>query len=92
MLDLPFDEAEGSIGDPNVAAAEAVLAARGVPAVATDTGGHRGRSLRFDPATGRLHVSSADGDTVIRPVRLLPLSRPGTDRHSPQTNNIYIDN
>lgn len=63
--DLSFDEAEGSIGDRNVAAAEAVFAARGVPVVATDTGGHCGRSLRFDPATGRLHVSSADGDTVV---------------------------
>ena len=65
MLDLSFDAEEGSIGDRNVAAAEAALADHGVPVVATDTGGDRGRSLCFETATGRLHVTSADGAAVI---------------------------
>ncbi|ESP89522.1 chemoreceptor glutamine deamidase CheD [Candidatus Halobonum tyrrellensis] len=65
MLNFSLDEDGGSIGDRNVAAAEAALADHDVPVVATDTGGDRGRSLRFETATGRLHVSSADGDAVI---------------------------
>lgn len=65
MLDLSFDGPDDSVGDRNVAAAEATLADQGVPVVATDTGGAYGRSLRFETATGRLHVSSIDGDVVV---------------------------
>jgi chemotaxis protein CheD len=48
--------AVASIGDQNVAAARAELAARGIPIVFEDTGGTAGRSVSFDSTTGRLAV------------------------------------
>lgn len=63
---IDFDAGEtGSVGERNVAAAERTLADRGIPLVAADTGGDRGRSLRFDTAAGTLHVSYAGGDRVV---------------------------
>lgn len=64
MLRLDVDD-EASVGSRNVAAAERALARLDVPIVAADTGGHRGRSLRFDTAAGKLHVVYADGDSAI---------------------------
>ncbi|QZP36540.1 chemotaxis protein CheD [Halobaculum magnesiiphilum] len=65
MIEFETGGADGSVGDRNVAAAEAALRDRGIPVVGTDTGGARGRSLRFDTATGALHVSYAGGETVV---------------------------
>ena len=64
MLQLDVDD-EASVGSRNVAAAERALAELDVPIVAADTGGHRGRSLRFDTAAGRLHVVYAGGDSTV---------------------------
>ncbi|SHH10305.1 chemotaxis protein CheD [Halobaculum gomorrense] len=65
MIEFNAGGSDGSVGDRNVAAAEAALRDRGIPVVDTDTGGDRGRSLRFDTATGCLHVSYAGGDTIV---------------------------
>lgn len=64
MLQLDVDGG-ASVGSRNVAAAERALAELDVPIVAADTGGHRGRSLRFDTAAGQLHVVYAGGDSTI---------------------------
>jgi chemotaxis protein CheD len=45
-----------SIGDQNVAAARAELAARGIRIVFEDTGGTAGRSVSFESTTGRIAV------------------------------------
>lgn len=63
MLDLETESA--SVGEQNVDAAKRALNARNVPIEASDTGGSNGRSLRFDPADGRLVVSSADGERRV---------------------------
>lgn len=62
MLGLSNGE---TIGERNVVAARAVLEERGIPIVATDTGGGQGRSLRFETATARLHVAPADGSATV---------------------------
>lgn len=64
MLQLDVND-EASVGSRNVAAAERALAGHDVPIVAADTGGHRGRSLRFDTAAGQLHVVYAGGDSTV---------------------------
>lgn len=64
MIEFEVGEDAGSVGERNVAAAEAALAERGIPLVAADTGGDRGRSLRFETADGALLVSYAGGETV----------------------------
>ncbi|MFC6795146.1 chemotaxis protein CheD [Halobaculum halobium] len=56
---------DGSVGDRNVAAAESALRERGIPVDAADTGGDRGRSLRFHTDSGALTVSYAGGETVV---------------------------
>lgn len=65
MLELDRDMDEHSVGRRNVVAAEQVLAEHGVPIVAADTGGHRGRSLRFDTAEGDLRIVYAGEETRI---------------------------
>lgn len=47
-----------AVGDRNVAAARAALAALGVPIVGEDVGGEFGRSVRIDVADGRVEVQS----------------------------------
>jgi chemotaxis protein CheD len=63
MLDLETESA--SIGEQNVAAAREALDARNIPIEDADTGGNHGRSLCFEPSTGRLIVSSANGDRTV---------------------------
>ncbi|MEZ3142336.1 chemotaxis protein CheD [Halobaculum sp. MBLA0143] len=63
MLDLETESA--SVGEQNVDAARRALDARNVSVEGSDTGGSNGRSLRFEPANGRLVVSSADGDRRV---------------------------
>ncbi|MFC7135870.1 chemotaxis protein CheD [Halobaculum litoreum] len=65
MIAFEIGDDGASVGERNVAAAEAALAARDVPLAASDTGGDRGRSLRFETTTGSLHVSYAGGETVV---------------------------
>lgn len=59
MLDL--GDADGGVGDRNVAATRAALDAREVPVVATDVGGGSGRTLVFHPASGCLDVRRDGG-------------------------------
>ncbi len=47
-----------NMGERNVLAARAALAAAGVPVVAEDTGGEHGRSVYFHVGTGRVTVRS----------------------------------
>ncbi|WP_142856694.1 chemotaxis protein CheD [Salinigranum halophilum] len=54
-----FKSTDESVGDRNVDAARATLAALAVPVEAEDVGGDHGRSLELDGATGTLHVRSA---------------------------------
>jgi chemotaxis protein CheD len=49
------------MGERNVNSARSVLAAMGIPVVATDTGGAAGRTVSFDLATGVLEVRSVRG-------------------------------
>jgi len=65
MIEFNAGGGDGSVGERNVAAAEAILSKRGVSVDGADTGGDRGRSLRFDTATGALHVSYAGGETIV---------------------------
>lgn len=65
MIEFDANGGDGSVGDRNVAAAGAALRERGIPVDGADTGGDRGRSLRFDTATGALHVSYAGGETIV---------------------------
>ncbi|QZY00757.1 chemotaxis protein CheD [Halobaculum rubrum] len=65
MIEFNANGTDGSVGNRNVAAAEAALSERGIVVDGTDTGGDRGRSLRFDTATGALHVSYAGGETIV---------------------------
>jgi chemotaxis protein CheD len=59
MLGVASDE---PIGGRNVAAARTHLDRIGVPVVAEDVGGDHGRSVRFDPSTGVVSITSAHGD------------------------------
>ncbi len=54
-----FKSTDASVGDRNVDAARATLAARHIPIEAEDVGGNHGRSLELDGATGALQVRSA---------------------------------
>ncbi len=45
-----------NVGERNVVAARAALATAGIPVAAEDVGGHYGRSVRFDVATGQVEV------------------------------------
>ncbi|WP_435126218.1 chemotaxis protein CheD [Halobaculum sp. D14] len=65
ILNLDLGDDAGSIGERNVAAAEAVLERLDVPVVADDTGGDRGRSIQFDTASGDLRISYADGSQLV---------------------------
>jgi chemotaxis protein CheD len=60
-----FTAEKGGVGERNVAAAEAELAARRIPIVGRDVGGDYGRSLRLDTATGELTIRRAHGETHI---------------------------
>lgn len=61
MLDL--HRIEPPIGERNVVAVRRELESADVRIIETDFGGYHGRSLEFDPATGTLTVTSADGVT-----------------------------
>lgn len=59
-------EGAGAIGERNVAASRAALAAARVPVVGELVGGEVGRSVFFDVGSGRVDVRSVrDGDRVL---------------------------
>ncbi|ELY90442.1 hypothetical protein C483_13058 [Natrialba hulunbeirensis JCM 10989] len=51
-----------TIGERNIEAVTAELEAAHIQIRETDVGGYHGRSLAFDPSTGTLTVTSANGD------------------------------
>lgn len=57
-----FDSFEDGVGDRNVLAAREELEKLGVPIVAEDVGGDRGRTVEFEPDTGTLRIKTPDGD------------------------------
>lgn len=59
MFDFP-DQVEKSVGDRNVEAVETILAQMGIPILARDTRGRRGRTIFFDPNCGSLSVRTVD--------------------------------
>lgn len=62
---LDFKTEDQTVGEQNVEAAERRLSAYRIPIEAADTGGSRGRSLTFDPETGRLVVDCAGSDREV---------------------------
>ncbi len=57
-LDSIFD-----IGEKNLLMTKTVLAEQSIRIVASDTGGHRGRTVRMSIDTGKVIVSSLGGET-----------------------------
>ncbi|WP_435335757.1 chemotaxis protein CheD [Haloarchaeobius sp. TZWWS8] len=57
-----FESFGEGVGKRNVIAAKEELEKLGVPIIAEDVGGQRGRTVEFDVTTGILHVRTADGD------------------------------
>lgn len=55
----------GRIGDRNVAAARAALAAARIPVVAEEVGGTVGRSVSFDVGTGAMAVRMPNGEAHV---------------------------
>lgn len=47
---------EDGLGDRNIKAVKAHLAQIAIRLMAEDVGGHKGRKMTFDPATGAVHV------------------------------------
>lgn len=59
------DGGDTPVGPRNVAAVERVLATADIDVVAMETGGKYGRSMQFDPGTGRVTVQRTDGTTTV---------------------------
>lgn len=57
-----FESFGEGVGDRNVEAARAELEKLGVPLVAEDVGGEKGRTVEFNPTTGVFRITIADGD------------------------------
>lgn len=54
------------IGPRNVEAVKAELQSYRIPIVASDVGGHNGRTIIFDPTNGNLHIRTVNkGEVVI---------------------------
>ena len=60
-----FESFGDGVGNRNVAAAREELEKLGVPIVAEDVGGQRGRTVEFDVGTGTLQIRTADGDRGV---------------------------
>lgn len=50
------------IGPRNVEAVENILEELNIPIVALDVGGNRGRTIEFDPSTGKLKIRTVNKD------------------------------
>ena len=57
--------AKGGVGERNIAAARAALAAEQIPIIAEDVGGTVGRSVSFDVGTGALAVRRPSGEAHV---------------------------
>ncbi|GAB3668781.1 chemotaxis protein CheD [Halopiger thermotolerans] len=57
-----FDSFGDGVGQRNVAAAKEELEKLGVPLIAEDVGGDRGRTVEFTPASGTLRVKTSTDD------------------------------
>lgn len=57
-----FDSFGDGVGNRNVAAAKQELDKLGVPLVAEDVGGDKGRTVEFEPETGDVTIKTADED------------------------------
>jgi chemotaxis protein CheD len=60
-----FDSFEDGVGKRNVEAAREELDKLGVPLVAEDVGGERGRTVEFDAESGTLSIQTPDGDDPV---------------------------
>jgi chemotaxis protein CheD len=56
---------QGRVGERNVAAARAALAAAGIPIAAEDVGGVEGRSISFDVGSGTMAVRKPSGEAHV---------------------------
>lgn len=56
---------EGGVGKRNIEAARGELEKLGVPLVAEDVGGERGRTVEFDSGEGTLSIKTPDGDQPV---------------------------
>jgi chemotaxis protein CheD len=65
MFQFRGNDALGSVGDRNVRAVKAALAANNIKIVAEDTGADYGRTILFDPVTKDLIIRSAGRSEVI---------------------------
>lgn len=64
MFDLSKDS-QADIGERNVRAVQDILEKMGIPLIAADTGGSRGRSVEFILDTGELRVRTVYGPEKI---------------------------
>ena len=53
------------IGDKNIEAVQEFLKEHGIPIMAEDTGGEKGRSIKFDPVTGKVEVKKSFEDEEV---------------------------
>ncbi len=60
MFNFADHNDHNSIGQRNVEAVQAILGELRIPLLAEDTGGGRGRTIAFDPNSGRLVVRTVD--------------------------------
>ncbi len=60
-----FDSFEDGVGKRNVEAAREELEKLGVPLVAEDVGGDRGRTVEYDAESGRLTIKAPDEDEEV---------------------------
>lgn len=78
VIEVRF-EGQGSVGAHNIAIAREILGSLRIPIVAKSIGGNKGRKLRFNTATGRVHyqtlakteVAAAPVPTKGRPFKVL---------------------
>ena len=61
-----FESFGEGVGQRNVDAARQELDKLGVPIVAEEVGGQRGRTVEFDTETGVLSIKTADGDQEVQ--------------------------
>lgn len=66
MFRAPGEDLQRTIGRRNADAARRQLAAAGIPLAAEDLGGHQGRTVEFDLASGKLLVRLLRGHDKLR--------------------------
>jgi len=61
-----FESFGDGVGQRNIVAAREELDKLGVPIVAEEVGGQRGRTVVFETDTGSFSIKTADGDQEVR--------------------------